>query len=331
MLERELDRIAQKLSNGIIAALRQIDVEELAELIPSVRRLVKEVERAAMAERHITKSTPKRGRVAPARSPRSQRSAEPPLRPSRIISEPRLMRGVSLQDAVLKVLGASVDGLRSEEIQQKVPANARELREIITELLAEGKVIRKGQARGTRYSLPGQAASAPAPRGRPRVLREPPPVEPAIEISVDMINDIRAHLANSVKPLSLVELEDVAQLDRQVLRAALDKMISLNLAEKEGQGPALRFRLATPSSGEGGSQEPSASRIVRRAPRAKNWQPAPDAAGAGQGVDGEPNDLNAACLWSPCSQKGSAYDAGGSFEGSPASLISPPAFFSSAA
>jgi hypothetical protein len=297
MLERDLDRIAHKLSIGIVTAFRQASIDELAELIPAVRRLVKEAERAAAAEKKAAaRPAPariERGRAAPpgARSVRGQ----PPRseRAGRTGDGPRSSRGGerSLAEALLRALASKPDGLRSEEIQQEVPATARELRIAITELLGTGQVVRRGQARGTRYSLANAVAPASVkqpkasppreprviPPHKPRVAREPrepgPSMLPAIEVSNDMINGIRAHLSNSVKPMSIGELEEIAKLDRQVLRAALEKMIELNLADREGQGPALRYRLATPSSGEGGTELSGGTRVVRRPPRAKNWQP----------------------------------------------------------
>src|SRR5687768_3261855 len=52
MLQRDLERIARQLSQGVIATLREASVEELAEFFPAVGRLLRQAERgAAAAER----------------------------------------------------------------------------------------------------------------------------------------------------------------------------------------------------------------------------------------------------------------------------------------
>jgi hypothetical protein len=235
MLDRDLDRIASQLTNGILATLRAASVDELAELFPAVRKLVS------------ASRAPASRAAAPARS------AGKPVAP---VAGPS---GAALAESILRVLGKSKEGMRSEELQSSLRVSTLPLRAALASLHESGKVKRTGQARGTRYSVAGRAVTFVAPAEKPE-----------IQVSVPSLNGIRAHLASSTVPLSFSEIQERASLGKDETRAALEKLIELGFAGRQGHGARVRYQLATRSS-DSRSAAGEAPRVVRRPPRAKVW------------------------------------------------------------
>ncbi|HEU4407364.1 MAG TPA: DUF3105 domain-containing protein [Polyangiaceae bacterium] len=289
MLQRDLERIARQLSQGVIGTLREASVEELAELFPAVGRLLRQAERgAAAAERD-------RGRER--KRERDRRPAPPPARPSSVkrreapAPKPALAGplGSTYAASVEHALGQSPGGLRSEEIQARVMVGTRELRTILNALVGSGRVVRRGQARGTRYALAGDSFRDRAPAGPASADAEP-------AVDIELANALRARLADSAAPMTLAELEAASGRPRAELRPALDHLIKLNLATREGHGPASRYLLAPQGSPVvRRSADAGPPRVVRRPPKAKAWQPTlnldapgPNAHGDGPGEPSSP-------------------------------------------
>lgn len=284
MLSREIERITHQLASGVVAALREASVDELAELLPSVRKLVRELER--VGARADTAAKPRRrsaGREGA--KARGRLGAEVEVE----VDE------TALRDAVIKLLRSSDDGLRSEEIQGELEVDGASIRPVLAQMVEEGRLRRTGQARGTRYHL--AATSAPRSRGvseassrgvggsagaAPTRLLEVE-VDEAVddaEVSLDMINDVRSRLIDSAVPLTIGELEEETLIDRPALKQVLERMIDMGLVERDGFGSSLRFRLATaPPVLEPSGDLSSGARVVRRSSRSKRAQGA-DAASA---------------------------------------------------
>jgi hypothetical protein len=309
MLQRDLERIARQLSQSVIATLREASVEELAEFFPSVGQLLRQLERgAAAAERERERE---RGRTRQAKRGRErerERERERPASPARPSASKRREREAAAPKAptpppppaatplastyaatVEHALGQTPGGLRSEEIQARVMVGTRELRTVLNALVGSGRVVRRGQARGTRYALAGDTFRESAPTSNLLADDEVP-------VDIELANALRARLADSASPMSLSELETASERPRAEVRPALEHLIKLNLATREGHGPASRYRLAPQGSpAVRRSAEAGPSRVVRRPPKAKAWQPtlnldgaAPNAQSDGASADPTP-------------------------------------------
>jgi hypothetical protein len=295
MLQRDLERIARQLSQGVIATLREASVEELADLFPSVGRLLRQVERGAAAAARGRERERERERVReparrappPGRGSSKRREAPPPPTASRRAPAAPMNNPLASTYAasVEHALGQTPGGLRSEEIQERVMVGTRELRLVLNALVNSGRVVRRGQARGTRYALAGDTF-------RERASAEPSIIDDEAPVDIELANALRARLADSVMPMTLAELEAASERPRNEVRPALNHLIKLNLATREGHGPASRYRLA-PQGSPAARRSADAGgppRVVRRPPKAKAWQPTLnlDAASAPNGHEAEP-------------------------------------------
>ncbi len=265
MLQRDLERIARQLSQGVIATLREASVDELAELFPSVGRLVRQLERGAAAAERGRERERERERRPPPRGSAKRREAPPPRPPQPASPGPLASTYAA---SVEHALGQTPGGLRSEEIQERVMVGTRELRTVLNALVGSGRVVRRGQARGTRYALAGDSFRERAPA----LLADGD--EPAVD--VELANALRSRLADSASPMSLSELEAASERPRAEVRPALEHLLKLNLATREGHGPASRYRLAaqgSPAARRATETGGGPPRVVRRPPKAKAWQP----------------------------------------------------------
>jgi hypothetical protein len=262
MLQRELDRMTRALGQSLIEALREASIEELAALIPSVNQLKKQVERHGFEQKALPFSAP-------------AVEAKP------VSSRPSSSGGGA--NAVIEVLRKHHHGLRSEELQRLAGVDTLTLRSILSDLMASGRVLRQGKARGTRYALStnfsspsssadeeeqGPDSNGPPAKRRPEPAMASPIAPPPPVVDVGEMNKVRQCLANSVVPMTVAELETAMSMDRDQAKVIVEQLVTLGLATRESAGPVVRYRLATERSGE------DAPRVVRRPPRAKGWQPA---------------------------------------------------------
>lgn len=117
MRKTNLERLSQQFVDHVLKALRSASVDELAEALPQVKKLVEQ-----------------RGRDG-----------------NRALRSPRDTAEVVKQ--VAELLRDYPHGLRSEELQRQLGVHAARMRLAIVELVRQGRVVRQGRARGVRYVL----------------------------------------------------------------------------------------------------------------------------------------------------------------------------------
>lgn len=135
MRKSNLERLSHQFVEQVLRALRTATVDELAEVLPQVKKLADQ-----------------RGRD-----------------PNRALRSPRETADVVNQ--VLELLVGFPEGLRSEELQRKLGVHAARMRLAIVDLVRQGRVVRQGRARGVRYVLaadsggPGKGKRQATPGG----------------------------------------------------------------------------------------------------------------------------------------------------------------------
>lgn len=253
MLADNLDRIVAKLSKELVRALRESSRKELLALLPGLAK-----ELAAKAPVAREKSGKRPGPKPKARRGRA---------PKESLSGAQRKRGAgSLTRQIMKLLEVRREGFRFEEIQRRFKADPVELRETLGVLLSSDRIVRHGQARGTRYSLPlgdgpdslGGGDFSLSASGLPKDAPEPPA---PIEVTDSMIDSVRLLLVETSSPTSIQEFQATLPFTREQLKAILEQMKQNGLIERVGKGPSPRYQLTSHSSKKGPSEAP---RVVRK-------------------------------------------------------------------
>ncbi len=187
----------------------------------------------------------------------------------------------TVERELLQVLAKHPKGLRSEEIQRFVRIPTLELRSMLARLFAEKIVTREGQARGTKYFLheganlslfkeeESEAVQASSPPKTP-VKRVSPPPSRALEVPIATINQVRNELLQSATPMSVSDLYENVAAEQATIKAALDRLIAEKFVEQTGHGLGTRYQICVDQK----SAPPAPAippRVVRRAPRTKEW------------------------------------------------------------
>ncbi|MCU0658428.1 MAG: hypothetical protein MUF64_25180 [Polyangiaceae bacterium] len=242
MLADNLDRIVSKLSRELIRALRDASQKELTALLPGLAR-------------QLAAQLP-RGKAKPGPKAKPKKKAAAP-------SAPRKRGAGSLTRQIMKLLEVRREGFRFEEIQRRFKADPGELRDTLATLLSQERIVRNGQARGTRYSLPGGDQENPESfRGELTEFPDTnvPEPTPLIEITEAIVNEVRLLLLDSSGPASIPELLQKVSYTRQQLKAILEQMRADGLVERVGRGPNPRYQLASGSP----KATTDGPRVVRR-------------------------------------------------------------------
>lgn len=271
MLQREIDQLARRLGEEVLATFRRASPEELLEILPGLARALRS---------SLQGISGKGGEgLRPGRPSKSAATSE-------------------LADSILRVLKDNPHGLRSEDLQRNVEGDAPALRKAIAELLETGKVVRKGQARGTRYFAVAGARVSRASSSTTTTRTSPKPktttrssgVTSAETVTTTVVMPlpasialpstspeleraelaVREFLASSPVPASISELEVGSSLPRSLLKLAIASLERAELVERTGQGASTRYQLSTHRAASSGGPP----RLVRRAPLAKDWKPA---------------------------------------------------------
>lgn len=233
MLADNLDRIVLRMSKELVRALREASRNELFSLLPALRK----GEPAPTGRKPVAKAKPA-GRK-PGRPPGSTNKAAP-----------KSKRGAgSLMRQILNLLKVRREGFRSEEIQRRLKADPDELRDNLARLFAAERIERHGQARGTRYSLPsidGPESSSPdAVNLSTEAFSEPVEVAPPVEVTDNMIDEVRKLLADSAHPVLLQELQSQLPFKHDTLKAVLEHMEREGYIERSRSGPNKKFSLSS--------------------------------------------------------------------------------------
>lgn len=245
MLADNLDRIVAKLSRELVRALRDLNQKELLALLPHLSKELAATKASVSKKSHFPKV-----RSAPTIKPKEPRG-KTVQRKKLEIDSPRKRGAGSLTRQILKLLAVRREGFRFEEIQRRFKTDSIELRETLAVLLSTDRVVRNGQARGTRYSLPlGDDSEGSREQYSPSSADffEPAPEPPAlIEITDAMINDVRSLLIQTSSPTSIQEFQNKLPFTRDQLKAILDRMKQSGLIERVGKGPSPRYQLTSHS------------------------------------------------------------------------------------
>jgi hypothetical protein len=141
-LKSTIERLANEFATSITNALRSASIDELMAL--------------------------------GARGPRLERGARPDVsrRPVRL-GRRSIADIARMVDRIVRLLNDNPEGLRAEEIRQKLDCHAKELPRPLAEALSAGRISRTGQKRATTYFAGAKSAEAGAPpqkkrRGRSR-------------------------------------------------------------------------------------------------------------------------------------------------------------------
>ncbi len=270
MLADNLDRIVAKLGKEIVRALREANRKELLALLPG---LAKELSTATSTPRGrppraaSAKPGPRPGsRPGPKPKSRAKAKAEP--------ATPRKRGAGSLTRRITEIVRLRRDGLRFEEIQLRLKADPVELRETLGRMIESGRLVREGQARGTRYRVtsPGDSTQPSTPR-TPRPAKPPPA---PVEVTDVMIDDLRLQLLNAGSPPNIPELQQKLPYTREQLKATLDRMRQDGLVERARGGPNPRYQLVS-APPKTPSATPPIVRKTKDAPRSEDTPRAEDA------------------------------------------------------
>lgn len=275
MLADNLNRIVAKMSKELVRALRETNHKELLALLPGLAKQfhLKPPAPRGRSPKNATKVPPKVALKSKAPKAKAKAKAEK----SSVPASQRKRGAGSLTRQILKLLEVRREGFRFEEIQRRFKADPVELRETLATLLGSDRIVRNGQARGTRYSLPqGDSSESEsfsddfeAPAAEKAEAPQPPPAPVAVTDA--MIDALRLALLNSSAPASLPELQQTTSLSVDELKAALAEMQKQQLVERVRSGPSPRFQLnSAPKKG------PDGPRVVRKPPAATKSGETPD-------------------------------------------------------
>lgn len=142
-LEVKLQRAARRFAEEIVEILKHASVADLASIAGVSGKL------AGAASNTGTRRGPK-ARAAR----RDGKSNVGPTERTTRTRERRGTKAATLAPRVLAALGASASGLNSEALRAKLGSPERPAYQYaMTKLLAEGKVVKTGERRGTLYRL----------------------------------------------------------------------------------------------------------------------------------------------------------------------------------